>query len=143
MVVLGVGNTLRSDDGIGPLLADKIKDRVDFKVINAGTTPENYLESIIKEKPDAVIIIDAVDFGASPGEFKALEGKELKTVNLFSTHNASLYLAINYLQTNLTADIIILAVQPKTTVFGDKMSRELEKTLAELELFFRGTKEKG
>jgi hydrogenase 3 maturation protease len=130
---------MRSDDGIGSILASRIKDKVHFKVFDAGISPENYLEKIIREKPDTVVIIDAVDFGGKPGEFKTLEAKDIKTVNLFATHNAAVSLAINYLQNNLKVDIIILIIQPKAIAFGDKLSQEVADTLDKLESWFYDT----
>lgn len=140
-VVLGIGNTLRNDDGIGSILAGRIKDKVSCIVYDAGSSPENYLGKIIKDKPDNIIIVDAVDFGGIPGEYRILEG-DLKTANLFSTHNASISLTINYLKSNLGTDIIILAVQPKNTAFGDSLSQEMAKTLRELEEWFINEKKR-
>ncbi|MDD2751821.1 MAG: hydrogenase 3 maturation endopeptidase HyCI [Candidatus Omnitrophica bacterium] len=143
VVILGIGNSLRNDDALGSLLASRLQGKLPYIVYDAGSSPENYLGKIIKDKPENIIIIDAVDFGAKPGEYRVLEGAELKTVNLYSTHNASLSLTINYLQGHIKVDIIILIVQPKSISFGDKISPEIEKTLAELEGFFNGAKEKG
>jgi hydrogenase 3 maturation protease len=137
VVILGIGNSLRSDDAVGSELASRLKDKVSFLVFDAAATPENYLGKIIKEKPDTVVIIDAVDFGGSPGEFRELEEADLKTVNLFFTHNASLSLTINYLQSHLKLDIIILMIQPKTIVFGDTISKEVSESLVKLEDWFR------
>ena len=136
VVILGIGNTLRSDDGAGSVLTSRIKGKTPFVVFDAQESPENYLEKIIQEKPDTVVIIDAVDFGGKPGEFKFLQAQDIKTVNLFATHNASISLTINYLQNNLKADIIILIIQPKNINFGDKLSREVADTLDELEAWF-------
>lgn len=136
VVILGIGNVLRSDDGVGVVLANRIKDKVPFTVWDVGVSPENYLGKIIKERPDTVIIIDAVDFGGLPGEFKVLEAEDIKTANLFFTHNASISLAINYLKSNLKTDIIILIIQPKTISFGDKLSSEVNRALEELENWF-------
>lgn len=136
IIILGIGNTMRGDDGIGPILVNRIKDKVSFVVFDVGISPENYLEKIIKEKPDTVVIIDAVDFGGKPGKIKLLEAKDLKTVNLFSTHNASVLLLINYLQNNLKVDIITLNIQPKSIAFGNELSQELRDTLDELESYF-------
>ena len=81
-VILGIGNTMRSDDAIGSLLAGRIKDKLPFPVYDAGVSPENYLGKIVKGSPDNIIIIDAVDFGGKPGEFNCIEGPELQTTNL-------------------------------------------------------------
>jgi len=138
VLILGIGNTLRGDDGAGSLLASRIKDKVGFLVFDSGTTPENYLGKIVREKPDTVIIIDAVDFGGAPGEFRILEAGEVRTVNLFSTHNASISLSINYLKSNLQADILILIIQPKSITFTDKLSPEIAKSIDILEDWFLG-----
>jgi len=136
VVILGIGNTLRSDDGIGSILASRLKDKVSCLVYDAGQSPENYLGKVVSEKPDSVVIIDAVDFGGQPGEFRIIDAKSLKTANLFSTHNASILLTINYLQSNLKLDIIILIIQPKSIAFGDTLSPEIAKTLDKLEDYF-------
>jgi len=117
-------------------LASQIKDKVPYIVYDAATSPENYLGKIIKDKPDTVLIVDAVDFGGSAGEFKVAESQDIKTANLFSTHNASLSLTINYLQSNLKTDIIILIIQPKSINFSYKLSPEVEKTLEKLKNWF-------
>jgi len=138
VIILGIGNTMRSDDGAGSILASQVQGRVPFIVFNAGTTPENYLEKIIKERPDTIVVIDTADFGGSPGEFELLEAKDIKTVNLFSTHNASISLTINYLQNNLEADISILIIQPKSVDLGDKLSKEVADTLDKIVGCFYG-----
>jgi len=144
VIILGMGNTLRRDDGAGSVLAGRIKDKVPFIVWDSGMSPENYLEKIIKEKPDNLVIIDAADFGGSPGEFMVFESEEIKTVNLFSTHNASISLTINYLQNNLKVDIIILTIQPKSISFGDNLSPEVTESLNKLEnWFYEASKEEG
>ncbi|TRZ96279.1 hydrogenase 3 maturation endopeptidase HyCI [bacterium] len=136
VVILGIGNSLKSDDGAGPFLAKRIKDKHNFLVFDAGTCPENYLGKVIKEKPDTVVIIDAADFGGTPGELRIIEAEQLKSVNLFSTHNASISLTANYLQSNLKVDIIILIIQPKTILLGEQFSPEVTKSLSILEDWF-------
>ncbi len=143
VVILGMGNTLRSDDGIGSILASRLKDKVPYIVYDAGQSPENYLGKIVSEKPDNVVIIDAVDSGARPGECRLIEAEDLKTANLFSTHNASVLLTTNYLQNNLKLDIIILIIQPKSIAFGDSLSPEAAGALDRLEeLFIEAAEEK-
>ncbi|MEW6101240.1 MAG: hydrogenase maturation protease [Candidatus Omnitrophota bacterium] len=136
VVIVGIGNTLRSDDGIGSILALRLQNKIPFTVYDAAESPENYLGKIIRDNPDTLLIIDAVDFGGRPGEFRIWEGADLETVNLFSTHNASLALAINYLQSHIRADIIILIIQPKDISFGDNLSPQIQKALLDLEGWF-------
>lgn len=139
VIILGIGNTLQSDDGVGSVLAARLKDKVPYIVYDSGSSPENYLGKIIKDKPNTVVIIDAVDFGASPGDFDIFEGSDIKAINFFSTHDASISLAINYLQSSLTVDIIILAIQPKRVAFGEGLGKEVSQTLEKLEKWLLNT----
>lgn len=136
VLILGIGNTMRGDDGVGSILAQRINGKVPFIVWDVGVSPENYLGKAIKEQPDTIVIVDAVDFGGGPGEFMVAEADEIKTINLFATHNTSIALLINYLKTELNADIIILIIQPKCINFSDELSREVSVTLCKLEEWF-------
>lgn len=136
VVILGIGNILQSDDGVGSLLAARIKNKVPYIVYDAGANPENYLGKIIKDKPDNVVIVDAVDFSGTAGEVRVLDSEDIKTVNLYATHNASISLTINYLQNNLQTDIIVICIQPKKISFGEKLTPEIDKALQDLEGWF-------
>ena len=57
---MGIGNTLHNDDGVGSLVASRLQDKLPCIVYDAGPNPENYLGKIIKDMPDNVVIIDAV-----------------------------------------------------------------------------------
>jgi hydrogenase 3 maturation protease len=144
VVIMGIGNTLRNDDAVGSLLASRIKEKVPYIVYDVGPNPENYLGKVIKDAPQNIVIIDAVDFGGKPGEFRELEDTDLKTINLFSTHDASLSLTIDYLKSHLKVDIILLIIQPKSVAFGEKLSPEIEGAISQLEdWFIEAGKEKG
>jgi hydrogenase 3 maturation protease len=128
---------LRSDDGAGSILATRLQDKTPYLVYDSGSSPENYLGKIIKDKPDTILLIDAVDFGDKAGEIRFLEGEDIQTVNFFSTHDASISLAISYLKNSLkAADIFILAIQPKTLAFGDKLSPEMAAAVDKIEEWF-------
>ncbi|MDD5655268.1 MAG: hydrogenase 3 maturation endopeptidase HyCI [Candidatus Omnitrophica bacterium] len=142
VVIMGMGNIMRSDDGAGSILAGRIKDKVRFIVWDVEVSPENYLGKVVKEAPDTVLLIDAADFGGKPGEFSLLEAGDIQSVNVFSTHNSSISLVINYLQSEIKADIIVLIIQPKLLAFGDELSQEVSQTLAKLESWFCGAGKK-
>ncbi|MDD5255420.1 MAG: hydrogenase 3 maturation endopeptidase HyCI [Candidatus Omnitrophica bacterium] len=137
VIILGIGNSLRSDDGAGSLLAQRLSGTLAYTVYDSGPTPENYLGKIIREKPDNIVIIDSADFGGKPGEFRVVEGDSFQTDNLFFTHNTSLTVVINYLKNSLKADIIILIIQPKSVNFSDELSADVSDTLKYLEGWFR------
>ena len=67
-VIVGIGNTLKGDDGAGPLICEQLNAKVCAEVIDAGTVPENYIQKIIKKAPQNLLVIDAIDFGASAAQ---------------------------------------------------------------------------
>ncbi|MCM8792025.1 MAG: hydrogenase maturation protease [Candidatus Omnitrophica bacterium] len=136
LLILGMGNTLRSDDGMGVILARKLKRNTNFTVWEVGSNLENYLGKIIKQKPSSIIIIDALDFGGRAGEIRMFRPQDLNTVNLGFTHNSPLFLAINYLQTRIKINIIILAVQPKRLDLNRRMTHQVRNSIKRIEDFF-------
>ncbi len=59
-VIIGVGNILRGDDGLGVLIAKKLKNYVKAEIIEGGTSLYKILLSFIEDKnfPEKIIIID-------------------------------------------------------------------------------------
>ncbi|MFH1006988.1 MAG: hydrogenase 3 maturation endopeptidase HyCI [Candidatus Latescibacterota bacterium] len=117
-LILGVGNTARGDDGAGSLLVRKLTGRVEACCMDAGVAPENFLEKIVRKKPDTVLIVDVADFHGNPGEIRLLDPGQLASGGL-STHALSLQMACDYLQLNIPVEIHLLAIQPAQTGSGD------------------------
>lgn len=129
--ILGVGNRMRGDDGAGPALVDRIAGRVGAEVVDAGMAPENYLEVVVKKKPDTVLVVDAVEFGGRPGEIRVLEAGDIAGGGL-STHAASLGLACEYLTRRTSAAIFLAAIQPGSSRLGEPVSREVGEAIGAL-----------
>jgi len=128
LVLLGVGNPLRGDDGAGPKLIRELKNKIDAILLDCGEVPENFLGEIVKAQPDTVIIIDAVDLEKSPGSIAVLEEASLVSTG-WSTHRASLRPFIRYVKANTEADVFVLGIQPKAMELGSKISDEVAQTL--------------
>jgi hydrogenase 3 maturation protease len=135
VVILGVGNELRGDDGFGPYLAGSLKGRVNAAVFNCGTSLENYYNPIVKERPDVIILLDIVNFGGPYGEIAVFEKDDILKVG-FSTHNISPKVFMEFLEGAHRADIIMVGVRPASTAFGDDMSREVRDAADMLKAFF-------
>ena len=131
IVFIGVGNVLRGDDGLGPAFIAKLKDFTDALCIDAGSAPENYLGKIVKESPDTVIIVDATEMDSRPGEYSVLKKEDILRSG-FTTHDLSPDMLIEYLESETSADIYMLAVQPENVSFGDGMSESVSRTLEEI-----------
>lgn len=131
VVLFGIGNVLRGDDALGPMLIEMLRGSVNASCINAEGAPENYLGKVIRENPDTVLIIDAVHLNLKPGEYRILEQKDLEKSG-FSTHDISLGMLIDYMKSQINADIFILGVEPRQLRLGAEVSETVKKTLGNL-----------
>jgi hydrogenase 3 maturation protease len=131
-IILGIGNTLKGDDGLGPLVCKKLEGKINAELIDAGTVPENYIQSIIKKKPQALLIIDAADFNASPGTIKILKPERLDSF-IASTHILSPRIFIDMICRSVEVNVYFIAVQPAQMDFGQQVSPNVDKAICLLE----------
>lgn len=131
IVIVGIGNVLRADDAVGPVLVQRLHGTVNAVCIDAGTAPETYLGKIVKEKPDTVLLVDAADLDLEPGAYDILQEDEI-VVSGFTTHDMSPHLFIDFIKRETTASVFMLGVQPYQLDFSDEMSECVEKTVNDL-----------
>jgi len=131
IVIIGIGNIIRGDDGFGPILIEKIKDSVKVMCLDAGIAPENYLGKIAKENPDTLLIVDAVHLGKNPGEYEILRQEDIVKCG-FTTHDISPVMFMEYLTNQTKANIYMLGVQPQDVGLGLEMSEKLKVILDEV-----------
>jgi hydrogenase maturation protease len=138
--VIGLGNPLRRDDGIGIILLERVqKDKKifpkDIEFIDGGTGGMNLLHLLAHF--DAVIIIDAVLFKGKPGEIRFFHRNDVlnkNALNTISTHEAD-FLQILHLSKNLSelpSQLFIFGVQPKDLSYGSDLSPALKSVLPQL-----------
>jgi len=135
VLILGVGNPLRGDDGAGPYLIEQLNGKIDVPLLDCGEVPENFLGKIAELHPNTILIIETVHLGASPGAVAIIEADDIDRVS-YSTHHASLRLLMNYLKIEIGAEVFVLGIQPKKTEFGIEISNEVKKTLSILKDIF-------
>ncbi len=131
-MILGVGNPLRGDDGVGPYLVEQLREHTDAILLNCEEVPENFLGKIVQHQPDSILVIDAIDLGMRPGAVAILERDDLEGISC-STHHASLKLFIDYLKADTKADVLILGIQPSSTEFGTEIGVEVKETISLLQ----------
>ena len=129
--LLGIGNRYHHDDAVGPYLAEALEARPDYDVIDAGTIPEDYIETTADTHPDTILMVDATDFGGEPGEVRLLYPEHVKYSGV-STHAGSLRMLSEFLQARTHARIALLAVQPEDLSDGKGLSPSVSKTLDDL-----------
>ncbi len=131
MIILGIGNILKADDGIGVHAINELRklplpEEVD--VIEVGTGSFDILK--LFDTADNFIIIDAIDCDAKPGTVFTLKPAEFSGFpeNKISLHEFGLEEILNYLRKRKDIKAIIIGVQPKDTY---SWSLELTKEVQE------------
>lgn len=125
--LLGIGNRHWRDDGVGSWIAEDLEASPEFDVVDAGSVPENFLETVVRQSPDSVLMIDATDFGAAPGQACLLWPENVAWSGL-STHAGSLRMLAKYLQARSGAQVALLAIQPADTSAGEGLSPTVSRT---------------
>jgi len=137
--IITVGNPLRSDDGVGPYIASRLKPPRQPAIIDAGSNPENSIEEAIALKPRHIVIIDAAAFGGEPGEARLIDQEHIPETSV-STHMISLKVVALILAEETKAQISFLGIQPKYVGIGEGLSAEVQETAdAIVGLLLRGT----
>lgn len=115
VVVLGVGNILLSDEGIGVRAVEKLmRDYVlpdEVEVIDGGTSGMEMLEDL--GRADHLIIVDAMRSGKPPATVTRIAGAEVPVFfrTKFSPHQVGL--------SDVLATLELMGEQPgSTTIFG-------------------------
>lgn len=120
LVVVGLGNPLMGDDGVGLLVARELARAGlrDFAV-EAGPSPELRVGELKAKKPDVVLFVDAVDAGLEPGSVVVapVPGGELEYPPL-STHALPLSLLLSL----VGAKGYLVGIQAERVGVGEEMS---------------------
>jgi hydrogenase 3 maturation protease len=131
-VIVGVGNTLKGDDGAGPLVCEQLKQiGVSAEVMDTGTVPENYIQPIIHKAPRNLLVIDAMHFAAQPGTIKVFTPEQLDSAAI-STHTLSPRLFIDIVRQNTGAEVYLIGIQPAHTQLGQSLSAQVRDAVQRL-----------
>ena len=134
LIVLGVGNELKSDDGVGPYIVKQLKEENiennGLLFIDAKTVPENFTGKIRKENPTHLIIVDACLMGSNPGDMKIVDKNDFANIGI-STHSMSLSFFVRYLEKDTDIEIMFVGIEPETMDWGERPTPEVEKSANE------------
>jgi len=124
-ILMGVGNILRGDDGIGSIIAKSFNDN-DWLSLDCGVVPENFTSIIKKNKPALLVILDVVEMDLNPGELRIISPEKISELHL-TTHSMPLSFLINYLS-GYVGNIIFLGIQPENINFSNSVSLEVSNS---------------
>jgi hydrogenase maturation protease len=133
-VVLGIGNVLMADDGVGVAALDRLRNewRVSgASLVDGSAWGMTFLHVI--EEADRLLVFDAIDAGAAPGTLVRLEGAAVPRVlsNKLSPHQIDLreVLAVATLRGSVPTELVALGVQPRRVEMSTELSPEVEAQL--------------
>jgi hydrogenase maturation protease len=146
-LVLGLGNILLRDEGVGVRVIERLQALYDFppevQVLDGGTMALDLLPYV--EDAARLLVIDALEMGAAPGTIARLEGNEVPAFLSIkiSPHQMGLadILAAARLRDLHPQELVLWGVQPGTLGAGLELSAPVaaqvdvlvEKALAELQ----------
>lgn len=138
VVILGLGNLIRCDDGIGihaiqRLLSDKLVP-AGVEVMDGGTLGLQLLPAI--EDATHILVLDAVNTGADPGTIVRYTMSELEPLpGSPSVHQigfADMLEGLRWMNKFSGKAIVLLGVQPEQTGWGENLSSTVEAALPAL-----------
>lgn len=141
LIVLGVGNDLKCDDGVGPFIIKRLKEEdiedENLIFINAETVPENFTGKLRKENPTHIIIVDACLMNGNPGDMQIVDKDDFSNIGI-STHSMSLSYFVKYLEKDNDFKIIFVGIEPESLDYGENLTENVEKTAFEFINILKG-----
>ncbi|HEY1809573.1 MAG TPA: HyaD/HybD family hydrogenase maturation endopeptidase [Acidobacteriaceae bacterium] len=137
IVVLGLGNLMRTDDAVGMLAVEQLRADVrlpaSVSLVDGGTLGLDLLYPL--EGATHLLALDAVDTGAAPGTLLRFEEEQIaelpisKSVHLLGFSDL---IGAMHLTGSTPAEIVVLGVQPEATGWGTQLTSRVEGALPEL-----------
>lgn len=137
-VILGVGNPLMGDDGLGIAVVARLRaqwdDEPELMLVDGGTWGMNLLPII--EQARRLLIVDAIDRDTEPGTFVTLHRDEIPRYlgRTLSPHQLDLreVLALAELRGTLPEETTAIGIQPEHLELSLELSPVVSATLPAL-----------
>jgi hydrogenase maturation protease len=138
ILVLGIGNVLLTDEGIGVRALNELQRRYTFpenvELLDGGTAGIELLRHI--RNRDYLIIIDAMKFDQEPGTVSRVEGEDVPAAfrTRISPHQLGLsdLLAAAMLTDELPKKLVLFGVEPENLDIGLDLTDTVEASLEKL-----------
>jgi hydrogenase maturation protease len=136
ILVLGLGNTIMTDDGFGVRAVEALSSRYRFdgevRLLDGGTLGLDLLPHL--EGIDRLLIIDALEMQAIPGTVFRLEGDEVPRAfaGKLSVHQMGVQdlLAVSELMGHLPPKLVVWGVQPQSIEMGTELTTTVAAAMA-------------
>jgi hydrogenase 3 maturation protease len=129
--VMGVGNDLKGDDGVGFYVVDRLRKKLgsdDFFMLIKTAMPEDHVREIKEFAPTLLIIVDAADFGKGTGSMKVINDYEISEA-FISTHTTPLtiFLRLYNADQPVKSPVTMIGIQRRSNEFGQQMCGQVRK----------------
>ncbi len=133
-IILGLGNILYADEGIGVRAAEFLYQHYDFTpqidIVDGGTQGMALLTHV--ERAERLLLLDAVDFALPPGSVVCKYGAEIPrylTAQKYSVHQGSFseVLALADLRGAMPKELVLVGLQPATLTLGAPLSKQAQE----------------
>jgi len=127
IAIIGLGNTLRRDDGIGVYVASKLRSSLrnvrGVEVIVAEDRVDYAARELMKLKPNLIIVIDAMEFHGSPGEIRIAKLEDVEEPYAY-THRIPIKTVFKLM--GIKAPTYVLGIQVISRDFGEELSEDVK-----------------
>lgn len=137
LAIVGIGNELCSDDGVGPRVVATIESTPGMpprgtRLYNAGTTGFFALEAM--SGCDRAIVVDAIETGAEPGtihQYRFTDGAFDGEIPEVTMHDVSFTEALGFASDvyDLPDDVLIIGVEPESLGTGFGLTDPVERAI--------------
>ena len=132
IAILGIGNDLRTDDGLGPFIIAGLQTKhPDVYIENVGSVPEAFAKPLAEFGAERVIMIDAADMRKPVGHIELVTKDRIGGIAI-STHSMPLSLLMAYLEQQTGGQTILLGIQPRSIQFGEGLTPEIHQVSQKL-----------
>ena len=134
ILVMGVGNTLMQDDGVGILVIEMLRKAPEthpsLHLIDGGTIGLALLPEI--EDADAVVVVDASELNAAPATLRVFQNEEIDrqlSGKRRTVHEVALLdlFSAAAIRGRMPANRALVAIQPESTDWGDGCTAGVEQ----------------
>jgi hydrogenase maturation protease len=135
-VILGIGNILLKDDGIGIHVVKKLEDEglpSTIEVVDGGTSTLDTLNYFLEY--EKIIVIDSLKAGYEPGTIYKIKPEDIKNYKRenLSIHDVQILDVVKIAEMyDKHPDVTIFGIEPKEITFDTEMTDCMKRKVPEI-----------
>jgi hydrogenase maturation protease len=135
--VIGIGNCLRGDDGIGSIVIERLRQEIGVLPVNlydVGSDAFSVLEHLVASQP--ILIVDCAKMGEPPGTVKKMmiNNASMKTIDKMVSLHGIGFAEVFQLARRMgaIAPCSLVGVEPKSVAFNTGLSKEVKEAIPKI-----------